>query len=1045
MANEEKGGRNESGKRKRQLLSINDQIDKIQDVYFRNYTQNIDRRISSLAERQSRMLSQLYDGMEKEEQARLKKSFNDRQEAMRQSLEDWRDYNKQIRSDLSFADRFATDVLYWNRRRNLRDLEREARYRFDDIADEAEEAAEKISDNFSSIADSLRDWSVALNVNELASGLEDSQKSMREIRTEMQKYVSISEDEWKAMRTHANELSKASDYAIANTEYLEKMSEIISVYDDKEFASDIADYATKMGYFGLDATEMDSMFELAKGDSDLTNLTMSQMALIQSTDGLFTTAEELMGSLDEHKNAILGVSNDPEEIARMMQENMALQTAANASYLDGLPDKLFEIMATPMSEMSTDMLMLGGAQIQQLMNSGDFKGAAEIFATNLNSTLTKLGNDSARTEYLNALGFDDPELQAKLMQGESITEFFDAYDEAMRIMDSETVAAEKYLDTWNNTGATALEKFNNKFKTSALGSKLNDIADELDITLAEAMMIGSGAINIGKSLASGVKGLGKLFGIGGSGSSAAGAAGGAASKGLFAKLLGSAGSTASGALAGGSGLLGMFSSAGAALGSGAASAGGLAAAGASGIGGGILGGVGLISGIVDIVKGATSDDMTQKEKQDKYFSGGTKIGMVGAGAGVGAAIGSVVPGLGTAIGALVGAGVGGIGALISGTKVGEALSDAWDWTKEKAVDLWDNVSEWGSETWGNIKDWAGSTWDKVTTGASNMWDKAKNFGIDAFNTAVGAGDMAMDGLFNAMGWDWDGFKTKVATGWEDIKTWGTNAWTSVKDWASTTWDTISTKASETWSNITTWASEKWTSIKDSASQTWDNITTKATEVWDGITTKASEAWDSVQEFGQDAVDAIGDWWDNSTIKSGIDAIGDGLVEGWNKFTDFLSGAKEHGEEITGVSGSHALGLRYVPYDGYLAELHEGEAVLTEAQANNWRNKSLDEAVVTSSSSQASWAPNDKSAALSAKETVIINNQITETVDPQDDDDATLTEVIEVLREICKDIKKTIEECTSEEDDKTNIQKLMQELLKAKLNNSTSSALYNFVR
>ncbi|MBR2422612.1 MAG: hypothetical protein IKB09_09750 [Oscillospiraceae bacterium] len=34
-----------------------------------------------------------------------------------------------------------------------------------------------------------------------------------------------------------------------------------------------------------------------------------------------------------------------------------------------------------------------------------------------------------------------------------------------------------------------------------------------------------------------------------------------------------------------------------------------------------------------------------------------------------------------------------------------------------------------------------------------------------------------------------------------------------------------------------------------------------------------------------------------------------------------------------LGGSHANGLDYVPYDGYLAELHEGEMVLTRAKAN----------------------------------------------------------------------------------------------------------------
>ena len=35
---------------------------------------------------------------------------------------------------------------------------------------------------------------------------------------------------------------------------------------------------------------------------------------------------------------------------------------------------------------------------------------------------------------------------------------------------------------------------------------------------------------------------------------------------------------------------------------------------------------------------------------------------------------------------------------------------------------------------------------------------------------------------------------------------------------------------------------------------------------------------------------------------------------------------------TGIDGSHADGLSYVPWDGYIAQLHKGEAVLTADQA-----------------------------------------------------------------------------------------------------------------
>lgn len=159
------------------------------------------------------------------------------------------------------------------------------------------------------------------------------------------------------------------------------------------------------------------------------------------------------------------------------------------------------------------------------------------------------------------------------------------------------------------------------------------------------------------------------------------AAGGLTSAGSWLSKLLTAGSKSSVVGADGTllavqgGIGGTLGSVGGALGSQATTAAGAAAAGGGAIAGGVMGGVGIISGLIDIFKGTQTSG---KEAQDRYATGGTKIGMVGAGAAAGAAIGSVVPVVGTGIGALVGAGVGGVGAMLGGSKIGKMLSDSLD-------------------------------------------------------------------------------------------------------------------------------------------------------------------------------------------------------------------------------------------------------------------------------------------------------------------------------------------------------------------------------
>ena len=70
----------------------------------------------------------------------------------------------------------------------------------------------------------------------------------------------------------------------------------------------------------------------------------------------------------------------------------------------------------------------------------------------------------------------------------------------------------------------------------------------------------------------------------------------------------------------------------------------------------------------------------------------------------------------------------------------------------------------------------------------------------------------------------------------------------------------------------------------------------------------------------------------------VDGILDGLSRAWGSLTSWFSSAWE---KLTGntdidvntvgkaiIDGSHAGGLSYVPFDGYIAELHKGERVLT---------------------------------------------------------------------------------------------------------------------
>lgn len=130
-------------------------------------------------------------------------------------------------------------------------------------------------------------------------------------------------------------------------------------------------------------------------------------------------------------------------------------------------------------------------------------------------------------------------------------------------------------------------------------------------------------------------------------------------------------------------------------------------------------------------------------------------------------------------------------------------------------------------------------------------------------------------------------------------------------------------------------------------------------IWETIKTTISNAIDAIVNFFTvtlpEAINEAVDWFLSipeklanlgsqivQTIKDGIAAAWDGLVSWFTSLWDSLFSNRSVDVSVnqtTNADGSHAIGLDYVPYNGYIAKLHRGEMVLTHAEAENYRKGS----------------------------------------------------------------------------------------------------------
>ena len=112
---------------------------------------------------------------------------------------------------------------------------------------------------------------------------------------------------------------------------------------------------------------------------------------------------------------------------------------------------------------------------------------------------------------------------------------------------------------------------------------------------------------------------------------------------------------------------------------------------------------------------------------------------------------------------------------------------------------------------------------------------------------------------------------------------------------------------------------------------------------EGIPDLIEKVPDMIEAIAKKMPELAGILWDiGADIVSGI---WKGIINAWNKvikkwpnLVNSLANTSNYlstGNTEFLVNGSHAGGLRSVPFDGYIAELHQGERVLTREEANEY--------------------------------------------------------------------------------------------------------------
>lgn len=248
-----------------------------------------------------------------------------------------------------------------------------------------------------------------------------------------------------------------------------------------------------------------------------------------------------------------------------------------------------------------------------------------------------------------------------------------------------------------------------------------------------------------------------------------------------------------------------------------------------------------------------------------------------------------------------------------GIMVGEMLghlylfaTSAIEWATTAIPEFINSVVTFFQELPNRVWEWLVNTYNKVTEWGSNMIQKGIEVGSNFLQT-VGEFFSQLPGRI----WNF------LAQTFQKVVAWGSQMVSSGRA-------AITSFVSTVVGIVTSLPSK----VRGILSQIPAKVSQLGSQLRSAGAAAFNALWNGIKSVG----DSILGWVSGfaSTIKSFIS----GIVEGFNNVVGSADSAKS---AAASVKGRHANGLDYVPYNGYIAELHKGERVLT-AQENKEYNE-----------------------------------------------------------------------------------------------------------
>lgn len=224
----------------------------------------------------------------------------------------------------------------------------------------------------------------------------------------------------------------------------------------------------------------------------------------------------------------------------------------------------------------------------------------------------------------------------------------------------------------------------------------------------------------------------------------------------------------------------------------------------------------------------------------------------------------------------------------------------WTWITTELPLIVEGIIQWFAQL-------PSSIWEWLTGVVTNVI----NWGAEMYNNAVLAASNFVNGAIEWISqlpsriWEW------LTTTVSNVISWGANMVSQARS--------VATNFVNSFISFITSLPGKVSGI---IQQIPSKVSAIGSKLYNAGRSIFQSLWNGIKSIGNGILNWVSDF------AGKIGGFVSGIIDG---FKNVVSGANDAKSAAKSVDGKHANGLDYVPYNGYIAELHEGERVLTKQQ------------------------------------------------------------------------------------------------------------------